>query len=268
MRMKAKVYGLSGKPEKEIELPSVFSSEIREDLVRRCIIAFQANRRQPYGVDPLAGKRTSAHYHGRRDRRWAMMNRELARLPRVHNSSPQQNFRARFVPQAVGGRKAHPPKVEKNWKQKVNKKEKKLAVMSAIAATCIEELVKKRGHRFDCELPLIVVNDIENVSKTKELERILINLKLEKELERAKKKKVRAGKGKMRGRRYKKKKSVLIVVAQKESAISKAARNLPGVDVVDVNNLNAEILAPGGHLGRLTLWSEAAIEKLKEKFGG
>ena len=46
----------------------------------------------------------------------------------------------------------------------------------------------------------------------------------------------------------------------------KTAGNVPGCDIVIVNNINANILAPGCHPGRLTLWSDAAIEVLaKEK---
>ena len=45
-----------------------------------------------------------------------------------------------------------------------------------------------------------------------------------------------------------------------------AAKNIPGVDVVEVKSLNAELLAPGAKPGRLTLWSSAAIEVMgKEK---
>ncbi len=266
--MKVNVLNLEGKPVEKLELPSFFFTPLREDLIRRCVLAFQANRRQPYGVDPLAGKRTSAHYHGRRDRRWTMMNRELARLPRIHNSAPFLNFRARFAPQAVKGFRAHPPRAEKVWEQKVNKKEKRLATMSAIAATAVLDLVKARGHKFEGELPIIVEDALENLSKTKEVEKFLLEIGLEKELERAKKKKVRAGKGKMRGRRYKKKKSVLFVVSKKGVPLEKAAENIPGVDVVPAKDLNVEHLAPGAHPGRLTVWTKGAIKELEKRFGG
>lgn len=265
--MKANILNLEGKPVGKIDLPSFFSQPVREDLIRRAVLAFQANRRQRYGVDPLAGKRTSAHYHGRRDRRWTMMNRELSRLPRIHNSASFLNFTARFAPQAVKGRRAHPPKAEKIWEQKINKKEKRLALISAISATAILEFVKKRGHRYDGDLPLIVENSLENLSKTKEVEEFLKRIGLEEEMERAKEKKVRAGKGKMRGRKYKKKKSVLFVVSHKNVPLVKAAKNIPGVDVVSAKDLNVEHLAPGTHAGRLTIWSKSAIEKLKERIG-
>ncbi len=265
--MKANVLNLEGKPVEKIDLPSFFSQPVREDLIKRCVLAFQANRRQPYGVDPLAGKRTSAHYHGRRGRRWAMMNRELARMPRIHNSASFLNFRARFVPQAVGGRKAHPPKAEKVWEQKINRKEKILALISAISATAILDFVKKRGHRYDGELPIIVEDAVEKLEKTKGVEEFLKKIGLEKELERAKEKKIRAGKGKMRGRKYKKKKSVLFVVSHKNVPLAKAAENLPGVDVISAKDLNTEHLAPGAHAGRITIWSKSAIEELKKRIG-
>jgi large subunit ribosomal protein L4e len=65
----------------------------------------------------------------------------------------------------------------------------------------------------------------------------------------------------MRGRAYKTPKSVLIVVG-KNKGIYRAARNLPGVDVVEARNLNAELLAPGAHPGRLTVWTLSAIKYL------
>ena len=51
----------------------------------------------------------------------------------------------------------------------------------------------------------------------------------------------------------------MLVVSQKCELIQ-AARNLQGIDVCNVRDLNAEILAPGTDAGRLTLWSEKAID--------
>jgi len=266
--MKVDVLNLQGKPIKKVELPSVFKTEIRPDLIQRAFLALMSHKRQPYGTDPLAGLRTSAHYHGRRHTRYTMMNRELARMPRLHgDTAPGLFFRARKVPQAVKGRRAHPPKVEKVWEEKINKKERRKAIASAIAATIIRELVEARGHKIkDLKaFPIIVVDDIESVSKTSELRKILEKLGLKEELERIKKKKVRAGKGKRRGRKYKRKVGPLIVISE-DKGIVKAAKNLPGVDVCLVENLNVELLAPGGQPGRLTVWSSSAIEKLKEKY--
>ncbi len=271
--MLAKVFSLDGKVKGEIEVKNLFSEkEVREDLIKKVVIAMQSNRRKKYGRDPLAGKRTSAHYHGSRnlppDQR--MMNRELARMKRIHGDCPPHLFlTARFVPQAVKGRVAHPPKAEKDWSKKVNKKEKLKAFLSALLATIKLDWVRKRGHLYDGELPLIVEERIEELKKTKEVLDVLKKLNLDKDIERAKKKKIRAGKGKRRGRKYRKKKSVLIVVSKKCN-LQKAARNLPGVEVVLYDQLNVEYLAPGTHAGRLVVWSKEAIleldRKLEEQF--
>jgi len=175
---KVPVRDLQGNVVGEIDLPSVFQTEIREDLIKRAVLAEQSWNRQPYGTDKLAGKRTSAHYHGRRRSRYAMICREMARIPRIHGRGAEYTplyMEARVVPQARKGRRAHPPKVEKKWAQKINKKEYKLALKSAIAACACSELVKQRGHRYDGVVPIVVVDDFENLSKTKDVEKTLLS---------------------------------------------------------------------------------------------
>ena len=175
IRMKIDVFDLEGKSVEKIDLPKVFSEPIREDLILRAVLSSQSKSRQPYATNILAGKRTAAHFHGGRpgrpsSTRYAMIGREIARLPRLHGKTvPHLSFRARFVPQAVKGREAHPPKVEKIWEQRMNKKERQKAVRSAIAATSKKELVLKRGHKVKSELPIIVENKIQEIKKTKDL---------------------------------------------------------------------------------------------------
>ncbi len=70
----------------------------------------------------------------------------------------------------------------------------------------------------------------------------------------------------MRGRKYKERKSFLLV-CYGEEPIKNAVKNLPGVDVSDVRNLSVSKLAPGGHPGRLTLWTYKAFKYLADKFG-
>jgi len=261
--MKVDVLNLQGKSVGKIELPEMFSEQFRPDLIKRAVLALQNERRQPYGSDKLSGFRTSAHYHGRRRTRWSMMMRDMARLPRLHAASPHLSWRTRRVPQAVKGRRAHPPKPEKIWYQKINKKEKKLALRSAIAATADKEIVKNRGHKIEKikELPLIVKDDIESVKKTKDVERFLLSIGLDNELNRSKVKKVRAGKGKMRGRKYKRRIGPLIVIS-KDEGVGKACKNLPGIDVQNVKDISVENLAPGSSPGRLTIWSKSSVQKL------
>lgn len=269
--MEINVYDLNGNIVKKVELPKIFSEELREDLVQRAFLSIRSKKRNPYGTDPLAGKRTAAHYHGHRPgrtgaKRWGMMGREMARMPRLHGKTvPFLMWEARFVPQARKGRRAHPPKVEKIWEEKINYKEKIKALRSAFSFTKIKDFVINRGHKIQdgITLPIVVVDDLEKIKKTKELKKVLINLKLEEELERIKEKTIRSGKGKMRGRRYKIKKGPLILI-NKDDGIKKAAKNISGIDCVEVENVNVELLAPGGKPGRLLIITESALEKLNK----
>ncbi|MHC1566705.1 MAG: 50S ribosomal protein L4 [Candidatus Syntropharchaeia archaeon] len=246
--MKGEVIDLSGNIVDVITLPAVFEEPYRPDLIKRAVLAAQANRLQPYGPNKYSGMRTSAESWG--------TGRGMSRVPRIKTGS-----RAARVAQAVGGRKAHPPKPEKILREKINKKERIKAIRSAIAATINEEIVRKRGHRFSAKLPIIVEDDLEKLEKTRDVQRFFEVAGVWEDVLRAKKKKIRAGKGKMRGRRYKRKRSVLVVVSN-DNGIRKAARNLPGVDCVKVEELNAELLAPGTHPGRLTIWTRSAISRL------
>ena len=249
MSMKAKVLSLKGEVTEEIELPDVFSEEYRPDIIKRAVLAIQSHRRQPYGPNPLSGINYAWENWG--------PGHGYARVPRW-----KLGRRAVVVPQAVGGRRAHPPKPERKWSEKVNKKEMKKALKSAIAATANEELVRQRNHLFDGELPKIVSNELNSVKRTKEVAEVFKAIGVYADVERAKeRKRYRAGKGKMRGRRYVAKKSVLLVV-DKDDGVVKAAKNLPGVDAVLVKDLNVELLAPGCHAGRLTVWTKSAVEYL------
>ncbi|CAB49263.1 50S ribosomal protein L4 [Pyrococcus abyssi] len=255
--MKVKVFDLNGQPVDEIELPKVFFTPFRPDLIRRAVIASWTHRIQPQGRDPMAGKRRVTENIGK--------GHGMARVERL-KTPPRY---AAFVPFARGGRRTHPPKVEKIIWEGINKKERRLAIMSAIAATANYDIVKARGHIIDNvpQLPLIVVDDLQKVSKTRETREIFKKLGIWDDIERAKEKTgIRAGKGKMRGRRYKKAKGPLIVVGKNEGIVF-GARNHPGVDVVVVDNLGVEHLAPGTHPGRLTVWTVSAIERLKEIYG-
>jgi len=265
VEMKVNVYDKEGKAVSKIDLPKVFSEPLREDLILRAVLASQSNRRQPHSTSIAAGMRSSAHYHGsRRGVRWTMMGREMARMSRLHGKIPGYlMYRARKVPQAVKGRPAHPPKVETLWAQKINKKERKKAIRSAIAATADKKLVEKRGHRISSvkELPIVVDDSIEKLKKTSEVKKVLEALGLKDELDRISQKKVRKGKIKKRGRKYKTKIGPLIVVS-KDEGVGKAVRSMRGANVSRVENLSAEFLAPGAMAGRLAIFTKGAIEKL------
>ena len=248
--MKAHIYSLEGEETEEIELPPVFETEYRPDIIKRAVLSCISRRIQPRGTKKDAGKRHVVHYMG--------TNRGISRTPRLASAGRK----AAFVPQSVGGRKAHPPKVEKIYREKINKKEKALAVRSAIAMSANPEIVKKRGHNIEGikEIPLIVDDSFEELEKTQEVAEVFQNLGAWADVERASRKKIRSGKGKMRGRKYKKKKGPLVVATRSLTS----ARNLPGVDVVAVHNLGPEHLAPGTHPGRLVIWTKSAVKALEE----
>lgn len=254
----ATVYDLEGREVGKIELPEVFNCEIREDVIRRAYLAALTARIQPQGRDPLAGKRTTAESWG--------VGYGIARVPRVKGERHPRAASAAFVTMAVGGRRAHAPTVEKRVREKINKKERRLAIKSAIAATAIRELVEKRSHVLPpkISLPIVVKAEVENIETTKQAKEFLVKMGLWSDVERVHRSiKIRAGKGKMRGRRYKEGKSLLVVFSRKCKA-TKAFRNLPGVSVAYVKNLSVLHLAPGGVPGRLTIWSESAIKALAE----
>jgi len=253
-----KILDLQGRPIDKITLPAVFATPLRPDVIKRNVLAIQSSRLQPQGRDPMAGKRTSAESRG--------TGMGIARVPRVKGGGG----RAAFAPSTVGGRQPHPPRSEKKIVKRISKKEAHLALLSAIAATASRDAIASRGHKIEdiTEFPLIVADSIEELAKTNELEATLTNLGVSSDLYRVKSsRKIRAGRGKSRGRKIKQAVGPLIVVAQ-DKGIFDAASNLPGVDVSIVNNLNAEMLAPGTHPGRLTLWAKGALEQLNKLYGG
>lgn len=247
------VHDKSGKSAGTVELPSVFSTPLRTDLIRKAVSVAQANRRQRYGASPVAGVRPSVEWPGK--------GKGMARTPRL-----RQGNRAAFVPNAFKGRRAHPPESRHYWNEKINKGERRLAIASALAATAQSELVRGRGHKVDekLALPVVVSDDFVSVEHTSELADMLAKVGCGADLERAKSGvHVRAGMGKLRGRAYRTPRSVLIVTADGKAP---AAFNLAGVDVVSARNVGAEDLAPGGDAGRLTVYTKGALAALSEAY--
>jgi large subunit ribosomal protein L4e len=163
-----------------------------------------------------------------------------------------------------------PTKTYRRWHRRVNKAQRRYALVSALAATSSTALVFARGHRIDRipEIPLVVAdNTIVNVKKTKEAVTILKALKAYADVQKViDTKKIRAGRGKMRNRRYVKRRGPLIIF-EKNAPLIKAFRNIPGIDFLNVHRLNLLKLAPGGHLGRFVIWTETAFKQLDSLYG-
>jgi len=247
--MQATVHDLDGEADGEVDLPDVFETHVRPDLIRRAVLAAQANRKQDYGSDEYAGLRTSAESFG--------SGRGQAHVPREGGTGKR-------VPQTVGGRRAHPPTAETDRGLDINDKERRKAIRSAIAATADAETVAERGHQFDEELdlPLVVSDVFEDLVKTRDVVDVLEALGVHADVERADETKIKAGRGSSRGRKYRRPKSILFVTTGEPS---KAARNLAGADVATAAEVNAEDLAPGGDPGRLTVWTESALAEVSDR---
>jgi large subunit ribosomal protein L4e len=253
----AKIFDLQGNTVGKTTLPRLFATPIRPDVIKRAVLSVQSHRLQPQGRDPMAGKRTSAESRG--------TGQGIARIPRIKGGSG----RAAFAPGTVGGRQPHPPTSEKKIAKRIPKKEARLALLSAIAATASKGTVASRGHAIEDvpQIPLIVVDALEELTKTKDVEEALVHLGVLPDIYRVRaSRKIRAGRGKHRGRKMKQAVGPLIVMVENRGLVD-AASNIPGVGVVRVNDLNAEILAPGAHPGRLTVWTNGAIDQLDKLYG-
>ncbi|MGQ0797314.1 MAG: 50S ribosomal protein L4, partial [Methanobacteriota archaeon] len=205
---------------------------------------------------PRAGMRHSV--------RWSGKGQGVSRVPRIRGTMTGAQ-----APGTVGGRKAHPPRLEAIWTRKINERERRLARNAALAALSDATRVHARGHRFkeDVTLPVVVEDRIEGLDMTSGATKagieVLAKLGVLPDVQRAKDgRHVRAGRGKMRGRRYRTPRSLVLVVKD-ASNVRRAFGNLPGVDIVGPAGLNAEVLAPGGHAGRLAVFSEGALEVLR-----
>ncbi|MBI5159430.1 50S ribosomal protein L4 [Candidatus Micrarchaeota archaeon] len=261
--MNAIVFDLNGGVVGSVELPKQFDEEYRKDLIRRAVVAEQTRTKQPKSCYRWAGLQTSARYRGRKEDYGSIKNHGISRLPRT--VLPKGGFgKVRRIPFAVGGRRTHPPKVDKVLIEKINAKEWAKAVRSAISATVRLDLVKARGHEIDetKQFPLIVENSLEGLKKTEEVLKALNALGLGADLKKSEARRHASGVAANRRGGSRQRKSVLIIVGE-DNGILKSAKNICGVDVALAEKITAELLAPGTHAGRLTVWSKNALGKLK-----
>lgn len=247
---------------KRIPLPAVFTTPIRLDIVQFVHANLSKNTRQAHGVDPKAGMKHSAESWG--------TGRAVARIPRVSGSGTHRAGQAAFGNMTRKGRMFAPLKTWRRWHRKVNLKQRRHAVAAALAASALLPLVMSRGHRVENvpELPLVVDDKLESYEKTKDAIGFLKRFGAYEDVAKViKNKRLRAGKGKMRGRRYKLRKGPLVVFSHENVKLAKAFRNIPGVEVCNVNRLNLRQLAPGGQLGRFIIWTASAFKALDHIFG-
>lgn len=244
-----------------VVMPHVLTSPLRPDLVREVHKNVSKNHRQAYAVGAKVGYDTAAESWG--------TGRAVARIPRAPGGGTHRAGQATFGNQARGGGMFNPTKVWRRWHRRVNVTMKRHAVATALAASSLPPLVMARGHRISnvAELPLVVSDSLESISKTKQAVEALKTVGCSDDLQKViDSKKLRAGKGKARNRKYTMRCGPLVIYNE-DNGITRAMRNIPGVETANVDNLNLLRLAPGGSFGRFVVFTEGAFKKLSDIYG-
>jgi len=243
-----------------VAMPGVFTVPIRNDLVHFVHSQLAKNRRQGHAVFFKAGAEHSAESWG--------TGRAVARIPRISGSGTSRAGQATFGNMCRKARMFAPLKIWRKWHAKANITQRRHAVASALAASACTPLVMARGHQVDKvpELPLVVDNLA--LPNTKSILAALKTFGCGDDLAKVRKsRQIRSGTGKYRNSRYVMRKGPLIVYGNESTGVKQAARNLPGVDTCSVYRLNILQLAPGGHLGRLVVFTKDAFKALNSIFG-
>jgi len=212
--MKVKVYNQKGEEVGETELPKeIFEREINPDLIHQVAVCMMANQRLPW-----AHTKDRSEVRGGGRKPWPQKGTGRARHGSIRS------------PIWVGGGVAHGPRKEKNYKKRIPKKMKRLALLSCLS-----------GKAKDKEI--VVLDKIEiDQPKTKKMVEVLNNLR-----EKAKV----LGKG-----------SVLIAIPRKDDNIIKSAQNIPKVETKEARNLNVLDLLNYKYL----ILPKRSIEVIKETF--
>jgi len=120
--MKVQTLTTTGTKETEIELPLVFSTPFRKDLIHKAVIHLTTNQFQKQGRHPTAGEDVVA------DSNNPPTGQGRARIARMRGGGGGRQGEAGEVASIRGGRQAHAPTSEKVIVKKLNKKENKLAL--------------------------------------------------------------------------------------------------------------------------------------------
>ncbi|HSF01032.1 MAG: 50S ribosomal protein L4 [Nitrososphaerales archaeon] len=248
-----KILELDGSNQNTIDLPTVFKTPYRPEVIQKVYNNLNSYSFQKQGRYPAAGQMVSAESRN--------TGLGIARLARAKGEGFPRAGQAAGVAGVRHGRLAHPPVSWKNIYKKVNKKEKLLALCSAIAATANADLIRKRGHLLNnsIQLPIVVSNEIESVTKSKDLEKIIIKLGFEDDLKRTYARRIKSVHKNSTNRRSAL--SVLIIVSN-DANIGRLNNSLPGIAVKKVKSVSVLDLAPGSKPARLTIFSENAIKEL------
>src|SRR5262245_37858314 len=125
---------------KEVQLPMVFDTPYRPEVIHKVYVNLQSHSYQRQGRYPAAGEMVSAESRN--------TGLGIARLARARGEGFPRAGQAASVAGVRHGRVPHPPVSLKVINKKINKKEKILGFCSAIAATAKKEIMERRGHKL------------------------------------------------------------------------------------------------------------------------
>jgi large subunit ribosomal protein L4e len=255
MKTELIVRSIHGKAEGTMQLPLVFETPYRPDVIRRAYINLLSHKFQEQGRYPAAGEMVSAESRN--------TGLGIARLARIRGQGFSRAGQAAGVAGVRAGRIAHPPESWKDIYKKINKKERQLALSSAIAATSHKDIIVSRGHRVEgiSDFPIIASDSIESINKSRDLVQALLAFGLAEDLSRSG---VSKAKGTKSGSRAKSSGTSALVVVRKGSNVCRLATSIPGIDVKDVESLSVLDLAPGAKPIRLTVFSKGSLEYLEK----
>lgn len=256
MKSEMVVRSLDGSTERTMQVPQIFQTSFRPEVIHRVYVNLLSHKFQKQGRYPAAGELVSAESRN--------TGLGIARLARIRGQGFSRAGQAAAVAGVRAGRVAHPPESWKVIYKKVNKKERRLGLCSAIAATSRKDLIEGRGHHVEgiSEFPIVASDAIESITKTRDLQKTLIAFGLARDLSRASgsnKKITESGKKGTGGKRGG---TCALIVVRRGSSIARLSNSVPGVDVKDIESLSVLDLAPGSKPIRLTIFSEGALEYL------
>ncbi len=211
--MKVKVYDINAKEIDQITLPSsIFSAKISNDLITKSVRAYLGNQRKAQ-----AKAKNRAEVSGTTKKIWAQKGTGRAR----HGSTKAPIF--------VGGGVAHGPRGLQNYKIKLNKKEKTLAVKSILS-------------KFAANKGIIVVDGINKIQpKTKIAQKLITNLKEgNKDLGKSK--------------------NIALITTETLINVKRAFGNLPEVNLLNLKSLNTYKLSRQNYL----IFSKKAVKGLEK----
>lgn len=257
--MKSKLFDIKGNVVSEIDLPMIFNFPYRPEIIKKAYINLDSHHYQKQGRYPAAGEIVSAESRN--------TGLGIARLARAKGEGFSRAGQAAGVGGVRKGRLTHPPEAWKVIYKKINKKEKMIALYSAISSTGRNDLIKNRGHLIDNiqSFPIVISNELENIEKTKDLYQILQIMGLESDISRVEQSiKRRSGKAKKRGRPNRVGKSSIIVVGNNDSKLLNLNNSIPGISIKYVKDLSVLDFAPGAKPIRLAIYTQSAIDSLSQ----